>query len=80
MPSLKELNQGQNQWKKQLKISHFCVRNLDTGQCVQNCPFEARIFGDLDDSTSEISHIKEKRNVRILREEKGTNPQVFYFN
>lgn len=61
----------------------MCKERTDRGQvpmCVQNCPFDARIFGDLDDSTSEISHIKEKRNVRILREEKGTNPQVFYFN
>ena len=55
MPSLKELNQGQNQWKKQLKISHFCVRNLDTGH------FDNR--GQCSHHTARVDfHLKNQQN------------------
>ena len=47
--------------------------------CVQNCPFEARIFGDLDDPDSEVSRVIRERGVRVLLEEQGTRPQVYYF-
>ncbi|ACV21282.1 4Fe-4S dicluster domain-containing protein [Slackia heliotrinireducens] len=47
--------------------------------CVAVCPAGARVFGDLDDPDSEISKLKRERNVRILLEDMGTKPQVFYF-
>ena len=48
--------------------------------CVQNCPFEARIFGDLDDPDSEISKVVKERKAYVLLEDRGTKPQVHYFN
>ncbi len=46
--------------------------------CVQACPPRARVFGDLDDPNSEINRkIRERRAVR-LKEELGTEPQVYY--
>ena len=59
----------------------FCKERRILGQqpaCVQTCPASARIFGDLDDPTSEISMlINEKHAVRRL-EEYGTKPNVYY--
>lgn len=47
--------------------------------CVACCPAGARVYGDLDDQNSEISRIAREKNVRILLEDMGTRPQVFYF-
>lgn len=47
--------------------------------CVACCPAGARVYGDLDDPNSEISRLKRERTVRILLEDMGTEPQVFYF-
>lgn len=60
----------------------LCKERTDRGQepmCVQNCPYEARVFGDLDDPDSEISKILRTRNARTLLDHYGTNPSVFYF-
>lgn len=61
----------------------LCKERTDRGEvpmCVKCCPVKARVFGDLDDPSSEISRLRNKGNVRILLEDKGTSPQVFYFN
>lgn len=59
----------------------LCKERTDRGEepmCVVCCPTHARIFGDLDDPDSEISKLRTKQNVRILLEDMGTEPQVFY--
>ena len=59
----------------------LCKERTDNGQvpmCVECCPMEARVYGDLDDPNSEISKLRAKNNVRILLEDMGTKPQVFY--
>ncbi|MDK7723632.1 4Fe-4S dicluster domain-containing protein [Slackia exigua] len=59
----------------------LCQERTDRGEepmCVICCPAAARIFGDLDDPNSEISKLRTKENVRILLEDMGTDPQVFY--
>jgi molybdopterin-containing oxidoreductase family iron-sulfur binding subunit len=61
----------------------LCKERTDEGaepMCVVCCPTHARVFGDLDDPTSEISRLKREHPVRILLEDMGTKPQVFYFN
>ena len=59
----------------------FCVHRVTKGlepACVEACPSRARIFGDLNDPTSEISKMIASNPVTVLRPEKGTEPNVFY--
>lgn len=59
----------------------LCKERTDNGEepmCVVCCPLSARVFGDLDDPNSEISQLRRGSNVRILLEDMGTQPQVFY--
>lgn len=63
----------------------LCRERTDEGEapmCVVCCPTHARVFGDLDDPTSELAQLRSKAgsNVHLLLEEKGTKPQVFYYN
>jgi Fe-S-cluster-containing hydrogenase components 1 len=46
--------------------------------CVQACPREARIFGDLADPKSRISVILKQKRYRVLKPEMGTHPKCFY--
>jgi Ni/Fe-hydrogenase subunit HybB-like protein len=45
---------------------------------VSVCPTECRIFGDLDDPTSEVARIVEREAFAVRKPEKGTIPKVFY--
>ena len=60
----------------------LCKERTDRGEepmCVRCCLSKARVFGDLDDPESEISHIlRERRSMRLL-EEKGTEPHIYYY-
>lgn len=61
----------------------LCKERADRGEvpmCVECCPAEARIYGDLDDPESEIAKLHATGNVRILLEDLGTDPKVFYVN
>ena len=63
----------------------LCKERTDAGEepmCVGCGPTHARVFGDLDDPNSELAQLRatEGKNVHILLEEKGTKPQVFYFD
>ena len=60
----------------------MCKERTDRGQvpqCVNCCPVRARHFGDLDDPESEVSRLIRDKKARVLLEEKGTRPQVYYF-
>ena len=46
--------------------------------CVEVCPSQARIFGDQEDPSSQISQILKKEKSYRLLEEKGTKPNVHY--
>ncbi|MBT3364039.1 MAG: 4Fe-4S dicluster domain-containing protein [Chloroflexi bacterium] len=46
--------------------------------CVERCPSNARIFGDLDDDNSEVNQILGKYEGRRLKEHLGTKPKVIY--
>jgi phenylacetyl-CoA:acceptor oxidoreductase subunit 1 len=71
----------------------FCVQRIDAGlengltpgldreatpACVNVCPVGARVFGDLNDPQSEISHAIANSPTLRLREELGTEPSVYY--
>lgn len=46
--------------------------------CVEACPAGARVFGDLNDSTSEAAKLLNKYKNFVLKPEEGTKPNVFY--
>lgn len=71
----------------------FCIERIDRGlsaglipgenreatpACVNICPVEARIFGNLNDPQSRISQVLENNAAFRLREELGTEPSVYY--
>ncbi|MEM1994317.1 MAG: 4Fe-4S dicluster domain-containing protein [Nitrososphaerales archaeon] len=59
----------------------FCEHRLANGllpACVEACPTTARIFGDLNDSESEISKIVESSNVQVLKVWAHTEPKIYY--
>ena len=63
---------------------HFCHHRLDQGgepACVEACRKVNRgaiVFGDLNDSSSEVSKLVADGRARALREDLGTKPKVFY--
>ncbi|MBT3904361.1 MAG: 4Fe-4S dicluster domain-containing protein [Rhodospirillaceae bacterium] len=59
----------------------FCVHRVGAGvvpSCVNTCPSRARIFGDINDPSSEISKLIAKEDAQPLYAGKGTKPNVFY--
>jgi molybdopterin-containing oxidoreductase family iron-sulfur binding subunit len=62
----------------------FCAHRIDEGQrpaCVEACQNAnqgALIFGDLNDSNSEVSRLVAEAPVKRIREDWGTEPKVFY--
>ncbi len=62
---------------------NFCAHRLEAGLlpgCVESCVGGARIIGDLKDPNSQISRmLKEfEGEIKVLKPEQGTVPQVFY--
>ena len=61
----------------------LCKERTDAGEvpmCVRCCLSEARVYGDLGDPNSEISRLVREKNAYVLLPEKGTKPQVRYYN
>ncbi len=59
----------------------FCIHRVEKGvvpYCVNTCPSNARIFGDLNDPDSEVSRLVDTNNVQVLKPEYDTEPSVFY--
>jgi Fe-S-cluster-containing dehydrogenase component len=59
----------------------FCYHRTSKGlqpACVEVCPSKARIFGDQEDSKSEIAQVLKANKSFRLQEEKGTRPNVHY--
>lgn len=49
-----------------------------TPTCDLVCPVNARIFGDIDDPTSNVSVYAARKKATQLKKEFGTDPQVYY--
>lgn len=59
----------------------FCSHRVRQGElpyCVEACPSQARVFGDLDDPASEVSGLLREHDAAVLKPEAGTRPNVFY--
>lgn len=61
----------------------FCAHRLDVGllpACVESCVGGARIIGDLNDPNSKISQMiaAYETELKVLKPDEGTIPQVFY--
>jgi Fe-S-cluster-containing dehydrogenase component len=59
----------------------FCYHRTSQGlqpACVEACPAKARIFGDQDDPSSEISKVLKAEKSFRLKEDRGTRPNVHY--
>ncbi|HVC18933.1 MAG TPA: NrfD/PsrC family molybdoenzyme membrane anchor subunit [Vicinamibacterales bacterium] len=60
---------------------NFCANRIENRlepACVSVCPTQCRIFGDLDDPTSEVAIIARSQAISVRKPEKGTRPKVIY--
>ncbi len=60
---------------------HFCVHRIEQGllpACVLSCMGRATFFGDKNDADSLVSKLIAKPNIKRLRVDLGTDPQVYY--
>lgn len=59
----------------------LCDHRLQNDQlpaCVEACPSEARVFGDLKDGASDAAKLLKKHKSFVLKEDEGTAPNVHY--
>ncbi len=59
----------------------LCIHRVSNGvvpSCVNTCQGRARIFGDLNDPTTEVSQIVAREPVQVIRRGMGTEPNVYY--
>ena len=59
----------------------WCYHRITDGRqpaCVEVCPVDARVFGDLNDEASPIQAFLQAPGSGVLRPELGTLPRVFY--
>lgn len=54
------------------------VKNGLQPYCVEVCPAQCRVFGDLEDPTSEASVLLAENESTVLQPEAGTDPAVHY--
>ena len=48
--------------------------------CVEVCPTQARIFGELGSRSSPLHRMKRMNNIQVLKPELNTDPKVLYSN
>ena len=62
---------------------NYCAHRVDKGlepACVNVCPTQAIVSGDLDDPNSKISQLRSREPVSVRKPEKGTIPSLFYID
>jgi tetrathionate reductase subunit B len=61
----------------------FCYHRIVNGKlpaCVEVCPTQARIFGELDKKASPLVRFKRMNKIAVLKPALNTEPKVFYAN
>ena len=59
----------------------LCLSRVLKGKdpaCVEACPAEARIFGDLGDTESQVSRLIKERHGIQLNPDLNTDPSIYY--
>lgn len=76
-----------NEETRAIDKCNFCVdtrlsKGLTDTACVEACPADVRVFGDLSDTNSRVYKLVHKPDkiVWVLRPETGALPNVFYMN
>jgi tetrathionate reductase subunit B len=70
-----------NPIRRYVQKCSFCYQRVDAGlmpACVETCPAKARVFGDLNDPSSDIVKLLVDNPTSVLKPESGTKPNVFY--
>jgi tetrathionate reductase subunit B len=61
----------------------FCYHRITKGQlpaCVEVCPTEARVFGELKGRASPLRRLMRMNPIQVLKPAMNTEPKVFYTN
>jgi Fe-S-cluster-containing dehydrogenase component len=61
----------------------FCYHRIVQGQapaCVEACPTQARVFGELDKKASPLARFMRMNKIGVLKPSLNTEPKVFYAN
>ena len=61
----------------------FCYHRITQGllpACVEVCPTEARVFGELNALASPLRRLKRMTSLQVLKPALNTEPKVFYSN
>jgi len=59
----------------------FCYHRIIKGllpACVEICPTQARIFGELDKLSTPLNRMMRQSNIQVLKAHMNTEPKVFY--
>lgn len=59
----------------------FCYHRVKKGllpACVEVCPTQARLFGDLNSGASPLTRLKRMNKIHVLKPGLNTEPKVFY--
>jgi Fe-S-cluster-containing dehydrogenase component len=59
----------------------FCYHRITKGllpACVEICPTQARIFGELDKLSTPLNRMMRQSNIQVLKAHMNTKPKVFY--
>ena len=69
--------------KKTADKCTFCYHRIAKGllpACVEVCPTQARVFGDVNSVASPLARLKRMNKIHVLKPHLNTDPKVYYAN